>query len=70
MSDRGPAYFDLETVALLRDVLDNTWACLSPSERAGMTKSLLGERILKAAAAGERDRERLVEAALEGELAA
>ena len=28
MDEKKPAYFDLETVALLRDALDDAWACL------------------------------------------
>lgn len=59
----GP-YFDLTTVALLREALDDAWACLSAKKQGEATKSLLAERILKVAATGERDRERLVAAAL------
>jgi hypothetical protein len=61
-----PAYFDLETVALLREALEDAWALLRPEQRAMMLKTTLAERILKAAANGERDRERLIEAALHG----
>jgi hypothetical protein len=59
-----PVYFDLETVALLREALDDAWACLRPEQRATMLKTALAERILKSAAQGERDRERLLDAAL------
>jgi hypothetical protein len=65
-----PPYFDLQTVALLREALEDAWACLGPREREEMTRSLLAERILKAASQGERQRERLIEAALPGEVAA
>jgi hypothetical protein len=64
MSQSGPAYFDLQTIALLRETLDDAWASVRPEQRATMTRSLLAERILKLAAQGERDRERLLDAAL------
>lgn len=64
MDDRQPAYFDLETIGLLRDTLDDAWASLRPAQRATTSRSLLAERILKSAAQGERDRKRLLEAAL------
>jgi hypothetical protein len=57
-------YFDLQTVALLRETLDEAWASIPRTHRASMLKTSLAERILKAAAEGERDRERLREAAL------
>jgi hypothetical protein len=34
MDGKGPAYFDLETVALLREVLDDAWVLLRPEQRA------------------------------------
>jgi len=64
MDTNEPAYFDLETVTLLRETLDDAWACLRPEQRATMLKTTLAERILKSAAQGERDRERLLDAAL------
>jgi len=64
MGPKKPAYFDLGTVALLRETLDDAWASLRPEQRAGMSRTLLAERILKSAALGERDRERLLDAAL------
>ena len=64
MDTKEPVYFDLDTVLLLRETLDDAWACLPPQQRATMSKTLLAERILKSAAAGERDPERLVNAAL------
>ena len=64
MNGAEPAYFDLETVALLREVLEDAWALLRPEQRATMLKTALAERILKLAAQGERDRERLLDAAL------
>jgi hypothetical protein len=64
MGPKKPAYFDLETVALLRETLDDAWDCLRPAQRATMLKTTLAVRILKSAAQGERDRERLLDAAL------
>jgi hypothetical protein len=64
MDTKETVYFDLDTVLLLRETLEDAWACLRPEQRAAMSKTLLGERILKAAAAGERDPERLIDAAL------
>lgn len=64
VESKEPAYFDLETVALLRDTLDEAWACLRPQQRATISKTILAEGILKSAAKGERDPERLIDAAL------
>ena len=59
-----PVLFDLKTVSLLRETLDDAWACLGPKQRAMTSRSELAERILKAAAKGERDKERLLDTAL------
>ena len=65
MDDKNhPVYFDLETVALLKETLDDAWACLRPEQQATMLKTTLAERILKSAAQGERNRESLLHAAL------
>ena len=64
MKDKQPAYFDLDTVALLRDALDDAWASLRPDQRATTSRTLLAEAILKEAAQGERNPERLIDAAL------
>jgi hypothetical protein len=69
MKDDAP-YFDLDTVVLLRAVLEEAWARVPLRDRRTIARSLLGERILKAAAGGERDPERLIEVALTDELAA
>jgi len=61
---KQPAKFDQETVALLRGALEDAWASLRPDQRARMSRSLLVEGILKSAAEGERDPERLRDAAL------
>lgn len=58
-------YFDSETIAALREVLDDAWICLRPEQQATTLKSMLAERILKSAARGERDRQRLRDAALQ-----
>jgi len=60
-----PAYFDPETVIVLREILDEVWSGLLPEQQATMQKATLAERILKSAARGERDRERLRAAALD-----
>jgi len=59
-----PVNFDRATVALLRETLEYAWACLPPERRATTSKTLLAESILKSAATGERDPERLTDAAL------
>ncbi len=64
MNPMKPAYFDLDTVALMRETLDDAWASLRPQQRATMQKTTLAVGILKSAAEGERDRERLLDAAL------
>jgi len=55
---------DIETVLLLRDALDDAWASLRPEVRAETSRTFLAEGIRKAAAVGERDPERLRDAAL------
>lgn len=64
MDEEKRVYIDLETVALLREAFDEAWACLRPDQQATMLKTPLAERILKSAARGERDRERLRDVAL------
>lgn len=64
METKQQAYFDIDTVLLLREALVDGWACLRPEQRATTSKTLLAERILKSAAEGERDPERLIDVAL------
>jgi hypothetical protein len=64
MDSKEPVYFDLETVSLLRETLDDAWECLHAEQRATASKTLLAERILKSAEKGERDPRRLLDAAL------
>jgi hypothetical protein len=52
-------YFDPDTVALLRTTLDRAWDSLPAGQQAVTSRSTLAERILKAAAEGERDPDRL-----------
>ena len=64
MSQLQPAYFDPETILLMRGVLDDAWAYLRPQERATMSRTQLAEGILALAAEGERNPDRLLDAAL------
>ena len=64
MVDKESVSFDAETVTVLREILDDAWACLPPEKQATLQKTVLAERILKLAAEGERDRKRLLDAAL------
>jgi len=61
---KAAAHFDAQTIALLKVALDEAWDRLPPKLQATMLKATLAERILKSAATGERNRERLREAAL------
>jgi hypothetical protein len=58
------AHFDPETIEMMKAVLEDAWAALSPSQQRGLQKSHLAERILAAAANGERDPVRLLARAL------
>jgi hypothetical protein len=64
MAAKASVSFDPETVSTLREVLDDAWESLSPEMQALTPKTAMAERILKSAANGERDRERLRDAAL------
>jgi len=64
MHRKKAAYFDTETVSLLRATLDDAWASLRPEQRATTSQSILAEGILNLAAEGERDPKRLRDAAL------
>ncbi len=66
MVGKAPMSFDPEVVTLMRETLDDAWASLPLEQQATMQKTALAERILKSAAQGERDRERLRDAALMG----
>ncbi|HET7848768.1 MAG TPA: hypothetical protein VFL51_06880 [Pseudolabrys sp.] len=60
------ASFDPDTIELLRKVLDDAWASLSPVQQARLSKAEMAQRILRLAASGERDRIRLRARALIG----
>ena len=49
MVGKESMYFDPETVALLRETLDDAWASLRPEQQATMQKTALAERMLKSA---------------------
>jgi hypothetical protein len=51
--------FDPETIELMRSALDAAWASLTPEQQAGVSRTVLAQRILRAAARGERDLVRL-----------
>jgi hypothetical protein len=59
-----PIPLDLKTVSTLKEVLDDAWYGLSAEQQAMVSKTVPAERILRSAARGERDRERLLAAAL------
>jgi hypothetical protein len=63
MAETG-AHFDAETIAVMKNGLDEAWGRLPPKNQATMLKTTLAERILKSAAEGERNGERLRDAAL------
>jgi len=65
MAIKQPVPLDLKTVRILKDVLEDAWYNLSAEQQAMMSKTVLAERLLRSAAKGERDRERLLAAALE-----
>lgn len=64
MIAKQPLHLNPETVALLSEVLDDAWDSLPPLQKATMRKSDLAVPMLKSAAKGERNRERLRNAAL------
>jgi hypothetical protein len=64
MDTKEPVNFDAATRTLLKAALDDAWDCLRPEQQAKLLKTTLADRILKAAAQGERNHEHLVAAAL------
>jgi hypothetical protein len=58
--------YDPETLNALRQALDQAWALLPNERKATIQKSDLADRILKRAAAGERDPVKLRAAAIVG----
>ena len=41
MDANEPTYFDIETVSVLREILEDAWACLRPDQQANISRSLL-----------------------------
>jgi hypothetical protein len=64
MAIHEPVPIDLKTVTILREVLEDAWYSLGAEQQAMMSKTVLAEHILRSAAKGERDRKRLLAAAL------
>ena len=62
---KAATHFDAQTIALMKVALDEAWDRLPSKLQATMLKTTLAERILKSAADGERNRERLRDAATE-----
>jgi len=58
------ACYDPETIQVMKTVLEESWASLLPDQQRNFVKSDLAQRILAAAALGERDPIRLREQAL------
>ena len=58
------AYYDSETLILLRKALDEAWAALPEGSKTKTPKSEMAQRILKQAADGVRDPVRLRASAL------
>jgi hypothetical protein len=58
--------FDPATIAAMKMALEDAWNRLGPELQATTLKTSLAERILKSASRGERDYERLRDAALKG----
>jgi hypothetical protein len=50
----------------MRMALDDAWSCLEPEAQATVLKTTLAVRILESVSKGERDRQRLRDAALTG----
>jgi hypothetical protein len=58
------AFFDAETILIMKASLEEAWEMLGVVEQRNTDKSTLAARILRAAAAGERDPVRLRACAL------
>ncbi len=66
MDGKTPASFDSETILELKEILDYAWGRLQPTQQTMTLRTNIAERIFKVAAQGERDRDRLLDAALDG----
>jgi hypothetical protein len=67
MAESTPAFFDPRTVTMLRAVLEDAWQRL-PAGQTSVSRSMLAERILRAANAGERNPAKLRAHAIAGGL--
>ena len=65
MVERQPLTLDAKTIALVSEVLEAAWDSIPPPQKATIQKSTLAIRILKSSNQGERDRKRLLDAALD-----
>ena len=54
MTANGAA-FDPETIELMQVALERAWAALQPAQQTELKRAIFAERILSAAAQGERD---------------
>jgi hypothetical protein len=59
MSPSGGVVFDPETINLIQTVLEDAWSSLPPERQACVSRTRMAERVLSAAAHGERDPIRL-----------
>ena len=59
-----PPHHDPDTIGMLRRVLDDAWAALSPQQQTQANKSVMAQKLLKLAADGERDPTRLCDLAV------
>jgi hypothetical protein len=66
MDGKTPVSFDSETILELKEILDYAWGRLQPTQQTMALRTTIAERIFKVAAHGERDRDRLLDAALDG----
>ena len=64
MTANGAA-FDPETIKTMQVALDQAWATLEPAQRTELKRVILAERILSAAAQGERHPGKLRDHALD-----
>ena len=69
MPESTHAFFDPPTVTMQREVVEDAWSRLAAGQRI-VSRSLLAERILKAAKGGERNPAKLRAHAIVGGLEA
>ena len=64
MTESDSSAHDPATIGMLRQVLDDAWATLSPQLQTQANKAVIALELLKLAADGERDPTRLCELAV------